>query len=214
MSADLIQAIQSELGGGSLSALAGMIGANEDQTRSGVAAALPVLVGALTRNAEQPGGAEALAGALERDHSQPLADHASSLGGLGGLLQAAVQAGSGGRALDGAGMLEHILGGQKEQAASAISQKSGLGGSQVMQLLLGLAPIVMSALGTMKQEKGLDAGGLTSMLQQQTSALGGSDGQGLLGSLIDPAGDGFGADDVMRVGGMLKSSGMLGKLFG
>ena len=214
MSAELIEAIQSELSGGSLSAIAGAIGAPEEQTRSGVAAALPMLLGALTKNASQPEGAASLAGALERDQTAPLAEKTSSLGGLGGLLQTAISAGVGGKALDGGGMLQHIFGGQQEQAADAISSQSGLGTSQVMQLLMALAPIVMSSLGTVKQDKGMDAQGLAGFLQQQTQALGGQQGCGLLGSIVDPAQDGFGADDLARVGGMLQKSGVLGKLFG
>lgn len=214
MSAELIQAIQSELSGGSLSAIAGAIGAPEDQTRSGIAAALPVLLGALTRNASQPEGASALAGALERDHSQPLQASAGAFGGLGGLLQAAVSAGVGGKALDGAGMLGHILGAQQEQAAASIGQQSGLGSSQVMQLLMALAPIVMSSLGTVKQQQGLDANGLAGFLQQQTGGLAQAEGGSLLGSLVDPKQDGIGMDDLARVGGMLQQSGVLGKLFG
>ena len=37
---------------------------------------------------------------------------------------------------------------------------------------------------------------------------------GIIGSIIDPAQDGFGVDDLIRVGGMLQKSGLLGKLFG
>lgn len=213
MSNSLIDAIQNELSGQSLQALAGAIGAPQDQTRSAVAAALPLLLGALTRNAASPAGAQSLAGALERDHTAPLTAHADAFGGLGGLLQAAMGAGSPNKALDGLGMLGHILGGQQQTAAQSIGAQSGLDSATVVKLLAALAPIVMSSLGTVKQNHNLDAGGLSGYLQQETQTLTKSD-PGLLGSLIDPAQDGFGADDLVRMGGMLQSSGLLGKLFG
>jgi len=213
--ADLLSALQSELSGNSLSALASALGAPQDQTQQAVAAALPLLLGALTRNAAQPGGADALASALERDHSQPLAQHAVAFGGLGGLLEAAMGGGSAApKALDGAGILGHLLGGSQNAAVQAVAQHSGLELGMVMKLLPALAPLVMSSLGSVRKERGMQPADLSGYLQEQTKQVSGAQGGGLLGSILDPAQDGIGIDDLARAGSFLQKTGLLGKLFG
>jgi hypothetical protein len=91
-----------------------------------------------------------------------------------------------------------------------VAKASGLDAAQVGQLLMMLAPLVMGALGRMKQQQGLGADQLpgvlaqsTAQMQQANPALGG------LGSILDSNHDGQIADDVMRMG-----SSMLGGLFG
>ncbi len=80
------------------------------QTGNAVAAALPLLLGALGRNTAQPQGAEALFGALERDHG----------GGMDiGNVLGAVLGGTSSRQTDGAGILGHILGASQPRAAQA-----------------------------------------------------------------------------------------------
>jgi len=63
----------------------------------------------------------------------------------------------------------------------------------------------------MKQQKNLDAGGLSDMLQQEH---GPGAGGGILSGLVDPKGDGVGLDDMMRMGTAVANSGILGSLFG
>ncbi|MEZ4235818.1 MAG: DUF937 domain-containing protein [Myxococcota bacterium] len=204
----LVDAIQAELSGHSLSGLAGALGIPQEKAPSAVAAALPVLLGALNRTAASPTGAEALAGALERDHTAPLTQQLGG-GGLGALV-GQVLAQGGPKALDGAGILGHLLGRDQPAAAEAVASKTGLDAATAGKLLIALAPLVMSALGTVKQRQGLDAGGLASFLGQEQQSLGGS----LLSGFLDAKGDGIGLDDLVRVGGALQQSGLLGKLFG
>ena len=74
---------------------------------------------------------------------------------------------------------------------------------------MGLAPgtLVMAALGSAKRSKGLDAGGLATMLGEERTAIGAKSGGGLgsLLQLIDADKDGSVIDDV---------GGMLGRMFG
>jgi hypothetical protein len=219
----LLETIARELGPSVLSQVGSKVGATPQQTQAVVAAALPLLVAALAKNASQPGGATALAAAVERDHTPNLADQLGPLagallggggGGLGALLGAAAGAMGGGsssapmpKALKGDKILGHVLGDQRGAATQRVAAASGVDASTVAALLPVLAPVVMSALGTQKKEAGLDATGLASFLQGQASQLGTGPG---------PAGGtpGLGADDLMKIGGALAQSGVLGKLFG
>ncbi len=208
----LMDALNAELAGGNLDALSGQLGLSKEQTQSAVAAALPMLVSGMSQNAANPEGAQGLASALDENHSQPLGAIAEKMGGLGPLLQMAMASGQGPKALDGSGMLGHILGGLQGGASAAIAKQAGLDASTATQLLTGLAPLVMSAMGTLKQERQLDASGLTELLDQEKQEIAG--GGGFLASLVDSGGDGVGLDDLARIGSTLSQSGLLGKLFG
>lgn len=247
----LLEAIAKELGPRVLAQVGSKVGANPQQTQAVAAAAIPLLVAALAKNAKQPGGAQALAGALDRDHAPNLIDQLGPLagmlggagggaggggagalaglagamlgggggggnaGGLGALLAAAAgsmgNTGAAGatlpKALQGDKILGHVLGDKRGAATSDVARASGVDMSTVAALLPVLAPVVMSALGTTKKERGLDAGGLAGFLEGEAKQIGGS---------AAPASGsaGFGADDLMKIGGALAQSGLLGKLFG
>jgi hypothetical protein len=236
---DLLSLISSSLSGGTVRQIADQIGASPEQTSSAMETALPLLVGALSRNAQQPGGAQALTSALERDHDGGLLGQLGGLGGaagaLGGLLGGGRSGGGGlmggagsailgqilgsggGKALDGSGILGHILGGKKGAVEQGVGKASGLDAANVGQLLTILAPIVMSALAKYKQQQGLDAGGIASalereqhQLEQQTPGM----QQGGLAQLLDRDGDGSIADDIAGIGSALGGSGLLGSLLG
>jgi hypothetical protein len=230
----ILETIAAEVGPGTLAGIGAAVGATPAQTQSVFAAALPALVGGLAKNASAPEGAQALASALDRDHApnllESLAPMAGALlGGGGGLasLAGSLLGGGGGaasnlgsllgalaggapasapKALNGAGILGHIFGGapKAEGAASSVANASGVDAGTVMKLMPLLAPIVMSALGSLKKKNGLDANGMTSLLQNEATTL----------QAPAPKDDGFGVDDLMKVGTQLASSGLLGKLFG
>src|SRR5690606_24109407 len=112
------------------------LGISQEQSSAAISAALPLLLGALGRNASQPQGAEALFGALQRDHA------GADLGGVLG----AVLGGAQGKQVDGAGILGHIFGSGQARAEAGVAQATGLGQGQAGQLLKLLAPIVMAYL--------------------------------------------------------------------
>ncbi len=184
------------LGGNVQQQLGQQIGATPQATGNAIQAALPMLLSGLTRNASQPGGAEALLGALQRDHDGSMLDNFSGL--LGGNAT--------GNAANGAGILGHVLGDQQEMAHQAVAQSSGLDMSQVATLMATLAPIVMGALGRAQRTQGLNASGLTSMLQGEHAnvAQAQPDLMGLATQLLDRNKDGSAMDDVMKgLGGLI-----------
>jgi hypothetical protein len=195
----LLDTLSNQLGGDALSQIARQLGTDQGKTKAAVAGALPVLISALSRNAAKPEGAASLLGALQRDHD------GSVLNNLGSLFQNP-------EALGGSGILKHVLGGQRSQVETGLSQASGLDSAAVGKLLAMLAPLVMGALGKTQREKGFDVSDLAGMLagerRQAKAALPAGVG-GMLTSFLDADGDGDIKDDVARIG-----AGLLGKLFG
>ena len=202
--ASLTEELLSQLQGAPLQQIADQLGTNPSQAQSAVSAALPMLLGALGRNAAQPQGAADLFGALQRDH----VGRAAGSGGLGDLLGSVLGGmggGGAGGAADGASILGHILGGNQQRAEAGLGQATGLG-ANAGQLLQILAPIVMAFLVQRAQAGGMDAGGLGAVLgreQAQVRQQGGVGGD-LLGSLLDQDGDGqVGLGDLIKIGGGL-----------
>jgi hypothetical protein len=201
------------LGGGldrrSLESLGDQIGAPPEQTGRAVQAALPLLLGALQRNAADPRGASALAGALERDHDGSVLDDV---------------AGFFGQRATGSDLrsLEHIFGGRRAPVTNAVSKASGLDGSQVLQLLAQLAPLVLGALARARSSaspssrtEAASGGGLGDLLGGALGRMQGSNPGlgGLLGGLLDADGDGSIADDLLEKG-LGGGGGGLGDLLG
>lgn len=199
----ILDGIASQLGPDTISQISGQLGADQGSTASAIQLALPLLLGALAHNASTPEGAGALDAALARDHDGGLLDNLGSL--LGG-------ATGGSPALDGAGILGHILGGARQATATdAIGRSSGLDTGQVLKLLMLLAPIVMAYLGRRKRDEGLDAGGVSDTLRNERANIEAKhDGiGGMLGQFLDQNHDGSVADDIVRM-----APGVLGSLFG
>ena len=202
--ASLTEELLSQLQGAPLQQIAEQLGTNPSQAQSAVAAALPMLLGALGRNAAQLQGAADLFGALQRDH----VGRAAGGGGLGDLL-GSVLGGMGGGGVgasaDGASILGHIFGGNQQRAEAGLGQATGLG-ANAGQLLQILAPIVMAFLAQRTQAGGMDAGGLGAVLGREHAQVRQQGGVGgdLLGSLLDQDGDGqVGLGDLIKIGGGL-----------
>ena len=232
---DILDLIGSQIGPGAVSQLSSRIGADPAATATAIETALPLLLGGLARNAQTTDGATALSNALDRDHGGDLVDNlgalfggggASSGGGLLGSLLGGSSGGSGGdalgsllgavfgggaapanqpKALDGAGILKHIFGPKQTPVEDGVGRASGLDRGKVAQLLMMLAPLVMSALAKTKQSRNLDAGGLSDLLggqrrqiEQRTPQMRGS-----LLDLLDRDQDGSIADDIASLGATL-----------
>jgi hypothetical protein len=202
----LVDILQSQLGSEGVERIGRQIGLDPATAQQAVAGAIPILTGALARNASQPGGADALHQALD-------AHDGSILDQLGGLLGNSVGNSGGGSLGGGIGgaILAHILGHKQDTAASGLANATGISGSQAIQLLAMLAPLVMGALGRMKRQQGIDPSSLPGVLQNEhaQAQAAAPSGLGGLASMLDMDGDGNPMDDIARIGG-----GLLGGLFG
>ena len=191
-----LEALLGLLQGQDLGQLAEQVGGNEGQVKSGVMAALPAMLTALSKNTGTEKGAEELNNALEKKHDGSILDN------LSGYL-------SNPDLKDGAGILNHLFGSQTSNVANAVSQSSGLDSNGSMKMLQMLAPVLMGMLGQQKKQNNLDAegiGNLTSMLASNFGSEAGASGiMDVVTNLLDANKDGNVMDDIM---------GMVGKLFG
>lgn len=206
----LLDLLNSPVGKQIISGVSGSTGQSESATGNLLSMAMPVLMGAMKKNVQTPDGAAGLMGALSGKHDGGILDN---LGGLfqGGVDESVTQ--------DGDGILGHLLGGNRTNVESALSQKSGMDAGSVGQILKVAAPILMGVLGKQTRQAGVnDAGGMNALLG---GMLGGQpkENQSLISSLLDADGDGSILDDVagMVLGGNKKQGGLgglLGGLFG
>lgn len=178
----LVEGILGQLGPSGTAQIAKSLGADESVVGDAISAALPAIIAGMANNASRPEGAQALSNALG-DHSPSIFDS------LGGLL------GGGG---DGAKILGHVLGGRQSNVEQNLAGQSGLNINVIMKLLPILAPLVMGYLSKQKQDQGLDAGGLGSVLSQERKQVEEKKpGLGGLASILDSDGDGSIVDDIL-----------------
>ncbi len=206
----LLDLLNSPMGKQLISGVAGQAGQSEDKTAGLLSMAMPVLMGAMKKNASTPEGAQGLLNALNNKHDGGILN---DLGGLfgGGVDQSVMD--------DGAGILGHILGSKQPQVENALSQKSGIDAGSVGSILKVAAPILMGLLGQQTRQQNVSsANGLGDILG---GLLGGGNNankqQSLIESFLDSDGDGSILDDVAGMvlgGGSKKSSGGLGGLLG
>lgn len=203
----LLDLLNGPMGKQLISGVAGETGQSESKTADVLGMAMPLLLGAMKKNAGTAEGAQGLMNALSSKHDGSILD---DLGGLfGGGVDKAVTD-------DGAGILSHVLGNKQSAVESALSQKSGMDAGSIAQILKIAAPIVMGFLGKQStQSRVQDSSGMNSLLG---GLLGGQpeQNQSLITTLLDSDGDGSILDDVagMVLGGSKKKKGGLGGMLG
>jgi hypothetical protein len=185
----LMDFISQHVGQEQIKQIASKIGASPEQTQAAVSIALPTLLGAVSRKAENEEGAKEL-------HQQLQNQDNGMLDQLSGLLGGA----SGGPGAIG-GLLEGLLGGRQARVEQGISKASGLNVGQMSSLLSMLAPIVMGALGRQQKSENMDAGALAGALRKEKESMETQASGGLLAGLLDQDGDGdFDMTDIMKLG--------------
>lgn len=192
----IVQTVAKSIDGDVLQEISSELGVEEDQAKTAVSTALPLLVKALSNNA-QSGAADNIFNAVSKDHSGDLINSLGSSMGLGGL-----DLGS------GAKILGHILGGQQSSVEGGLASMTGLNSSSIGKLLTILAPLVLSALA---KENPSDASSLTGLLKGEEDTIAGKAPEvlGALNKMLDKDGDGSGLDEAIGIGSQL-----FGKLMG
>ena len=197
---DLMDLLQGQLSGNLVNFLGEQAGVDDQQkTQIATQGIVSTLIGALAKNASTPEGAQSLNNALERDHSGGILDNL--MGALTGKTQPEQP-----KALDGAGILWHLLGDKQDNAAKMIGQTSGLESGKVMSLMTMLAPVVMGMLGKTKQQNGLGVADIASLLMNtRNNQANQNPMMNIATQFLDRDGDGSMLDDVAgMIGGFFK----------
>lgn len=185
----ILESVLTQLQDRDLDLVSRSIGADRNQVETVIGAALPVMLGALGRNAQSPQGAASLASALDRNHDGSVLDD------LQGFL-------SGNPSAQGDAIVGHMLDGkQRQEVESGISRLAGLDTAKIAKLLPILAPIVMGALGKLKRSQKAGAGDLGDLLgrEERELQLKAPRSKSLIGGLLDQDGDGdFDLSDVAK----------------
>lgn len=171
------------------------LGGNEQQTTQAAQNVFTTLMGAVTKNASTPQGAESLNKALEKNHtgSGGVMDNLMSFLGNGPTENVSA------KAEDGNGILKHMLGNKQEGVLQGLSQMNNMSPDATKSLMATVAPMVMSMLGNAKQQQGFDASSITQFLGNQQPKGANNQMSGIM-SMLDRDGDGNVMDDI---GGML-----------
>lgn len=184
----ITQIITQHLAGGAVRPLAQRLGVSETTANTAVQIAVPLILAAMARNASNPEGAASLHEAVTNDHDgsifQNLRDYVTNP-----------------QSASGTGILGHVFGGQQAVIQNNLAQATGMDQSSAGGLLETVAPLVMGALGQTQQQRGLDAAGLSNLLnsQQQQAQANAPEIMGMLGSMLDQNQDGSAMDDLQRM---------------
>ncbi len=170
------------------------LGQDTTKTQSAMGAAIPMLMGALKKQAANPDSAAGLFNALQNKHDGSLLDNVMDVFGGGNVNQEVVE--------DGDKILGHVLGEKKEVVAAAISKQNGIDMSSAMDILKMAAPVVMGMLG--KQVKQSNVSQPTDLTGIIGNMLGGqqevAQHSSFIEQLLDQDGDGSVVDDLFSMG--------------
>jgi len=203
----ILDLLNSDFGKQIASGISNQTGADQSKTNDVLSMALPVLTGAMQRNASTPEGAAGLLGALSGKHDGSVLDNLD--GFFGGGVDDEVLT-------DGSGILGHVLGAKQNNVQNALSKKSGLDSGTISQILTIAAPLLLGYLGKQTKQNKInsqnDLGNLFNGLQSGNSP---GQEQSFIESILDADGDGNVIDDVAdMVLGAGKKKGGLGGLLG
>jgi hypothetical protein len=188
---NLVDKVKSVLGGENLERLADSVGISTDAARKAVDAAVPTVMAALGKLTSTGDGANRLATAVDRVDP-------ATLSGLGGKSLSEI----------GTGLLKSLGGDSLLSGLSnALSRFTGISGGSIGSVIGSVVSAVLGTLNRQKQEMGLDARGLTGLLEGQKANIAAAMPTGLGSSLANVPGVGDvtnwargAADTAARVG--------------
>ena len=190
----ILDLLQGPMGEIIMQGVSSQLGTDSSKAQSAMSMAIPMLMGALKKNASDPNKASGLFEALMDKHDGSILEKASDIFGGGFVNDDVVQ--------DGEKILGHVFGGKKETVAMALSQKAGLDMDSAMNILKMAAPVVMGMLG--KQARQNNVSSPTDLTSIIGSMLGGNSSaqseMSFIEKLLDQDGDGSIVDDLFNMG--------------
>ncbi len=190
----ILDLLQGPIGQMIIEGASSQLGQDTNKTQSAMSAAIPMLMGALKKNASDPNAASGLMEALMNKHDGSLLDNVMDIFGGGNVNDEVVE--------DGDKILGHVLGEKKEAVATALSKQSGIDMGTAMNILKMAAPVVMGMLGKQTREK--QVSNPTDLTNIIGSMLGGNkeveQHSTFIEQILDADGDGSYIDDLFNMG--------------
>ena len=190
----IMDLLQGPMGQMVIQGVGSQLGQDNSKTQSALSSAIPMLMGALKKNASNPETASGLLNALNSKHDGSLLDNISDIFGGGNVNEDVIE--------DGDKILGHVLGEKKEVVAAAISKQNGLDMGSAMNILKMAAPIVMGMLG--KQTRQSNVSNPTDLTNIIGNMIGGNQQaereSSFIEKLLDQDGDGSVVDDLFNMG--------------
>ena len=186
----LLESLSNVIGDRGVAALAEKVGGDKDSVAKAVSAALPTMMGAMGRQADQDGGQDVLQKWLDEQDDDDSPDDAV------GFFQSGRH-----EKTNSAALLDGLFGGKREKVEQGIGQASGLSTSQTGSLMKMLAPLVLAQLT--KKNKKSSGGSVFDLIRsgRKEAEEQSSGGSSLIGRFLDQDGDGdFDFGDVMKIG--------------
>ena len=192
---NVIELLQGQLDENLIQQLSQHIGAEStEQTEAAASGIISTLVAGLNKNAATPDGANALVSAIARDHD------GSILEDVAGFLLGSRET-SNSSTLNGAGILQHILGGKQSNTQDMLGKATGLDTAQIGKLMIALAPMVLAALGKARKQEAVSSENIGDLLSGSVkSQVNQQQEMGLLQRFLDADGDGSVMDDIANMG--------------
>jgi len=190
----ILDLLQGPMGKMIIQGASSQLGQDTHKTQSALQAAIPMLMGALRKNASDPSKASGLLEAITSKHDGSILDNVMDIFGGGNVNKDVIE--------DGDKILGHVLGDKKVVVAEAIGKKQGLDMGSAMNILKMAAPIVMGMIGRQAREKRVS--NPTDLSNIIGSLMGGNQqaqhSQNMIERLIDSDGDGSIIDDLFNMG--------------
>ena len=183
-----LNSIMSLFGDNEIGAISNKLGLDKNQTSSALSAAVPVILSALSGNAEGKAGQKSIFNALNNDHDGSILDNLSEF-------------------LDnpesgnGKGIIKHTLGSRRTEVEGMLSAKTGVDSSSIGKILEMAAPVIMGFLGKQQTANNVNQSGIGSLL---SGFLGGGNNSG----------GGIDIEDIASMFISKKKGGMLGFIAG
>ena len=190
----IMDLLQGPMGQMIIQGVGSQLGGDSSKTQSALGAAIPMLMGALKKNASNPDTASGLFEALQNKHDGSILDNITDIFGGGNVNEDVVE--------DGDKILGHVLGEKKEVVAAALGKQHGLDMGSAMNILKTAAPIVMGMLG--KQTREANVSNPTDLTNIIGNMIGGhqeaEQHSSFIENLLDQDGDGSIVDDLFNMG--------------
>jgi len=191
---DIMDLLQGPVGQMVAEGVSAQLGQDKGKAQGALEAAIPMLMGALKKNASDPEKGAGLLGALMGKHDGSILDNVMDIFGGGSVNPEVVE--------DGDKILGHVFGDKKEVAAEALAKQSGLDLGSAMEILKMAAPVVMGYLGKQaRQTKVSDPSDLSNIIGNVLGSHEPAAKQAsLVERLLDQDNDGSIVDDLFNMG--------------